>query len=133
MIETKDEKILSDINVTPFIDVMLVLLIIFMTVTPLMTSSDKIELPKVGKNFTADKEKFVIISIDKNGIVSINSKVIHLADLSANLALLTSENFEETIYFYVDTSVEYGTLMNTIKKVKELGYLKIALSSQIND
>lgn len=130
-VKAEDQQELSDINVTPFIDVMLVLLIIFMVVTPLITSSEKIELPKTGKETIKDDKKPVIIGIDKNSTLSIDNKDIKFEDLKFILKEKTDGNQDEFIYFYVDKSVKYEILMDVIGKVKELGYSKIALSAEI--
>ena len=79
MIRLESDKELSEINVTPFIDVMLVLLIIFMVVTPLMTTSVKVELPKGSENLQNDADKKpLILSIDKEKNLFLDDKVINL-------------------------------------------------------
>lgn len=133
MLKTTQEYELSDINVTPFIDIMLVLLIIFMVVTPLMTSSVKIELPKVSENMIKDELKPVILSIEGDGNLSINDEVVDEINLSTILAKKTAGNFEEVIYFYVDKSVSYDILIQIMSKIKELGYAKIALSAEVKN
>ncbi|MSN96852.1 biopolymer transporter ExbD [Campylobacter sp. FMV-PI01] len=131
MIKRSQDEALSQINVTPFIDVMLVLLIIFMVVTPLITSSAKIELPKSTQNAKQDDKNLVIISIDKDKVILVNNEAINKENLAQILAQKTKNNFDEIIYFYVDVSVEYGLLMKTINEIKSLGYSKIALSSEV--
>ena len=134
MIRLESDKELSEINVTPFIDVMLVLLIIFMVVTPLMTTSVKVELPKGNENLQNDADKKpLILSIDKEKNLFLDDKVINLSNLKEILFAKTSGNFDEIIYFYVDKSVEYEVLINAINSVKTLGYSKIALSSKLEN
>ena len=134
MIRLESDKELSEINVTPFIDVMLVLLIIFMVVTPLMTTSVKVELPKGSENLQNDADKKpLILSIDKEKNLFLDDKVINLSNLKESLFAKTSGNFDEIIYFYVDKSVEYEVLINAINSVKTLGYSKIALSSKLEN
>lgn len=134
MIKQDEQKELSEINVTPFIDVMLVLLIIFMVVTPLMTTSVKVELPKANENLKKDEDKKpLILSIDKENRLLLDDETINLENLKDILFSKTDGNFDEIIYFYVDKSVEYEILMNMINKVKEFGYSKIALSSKFDN
>lgn len=133
MLKKTQEQELSDINVTPFIDIMLVLLIIFMVVTPLMTSSVKIELPKVSENAIKDEVKSVILSIESNGNLSIDDEVVNEINLSSILAKKTAGNFDEVIYLYVDKSVSYDILIQVMSKIKELGYAKIALSAEVKN
>lgn len=134
MIRLESDKELNEINVTPFIDVMLVLLIIFMVVTPLMTTSVKVELPKGSENLQKDENKKpLILSIDKEKNLFLNDEIINLSNLKEILFAKTSGNFDEIIYFYVDKSVEYEVLINAINSVKTLGYSKIALSSKLEN
>lgn len=130
MIQVEDEKELSEINVTPFIDIMLVLLIIFMIVAPLITSSLHIELPKSSSQTKQDNKKLFIIFVNNEGI-SLNDNKVSLESLPSALAKLTHNNTQETLYFYVDKEVKYERLMAIINSIKSLGYEKIALSSQI--
>ncbi|GKH59864.1 biopolymer transporter ExbD [Campylobacter ureolyticus] len=134
MIRLESDKELSEINVTPFIDVMLVLLIIFMVVTPLMTTSVKVELPKGNENLQNDADKKpLILSIDKEKNLFLDDKVINLSNLKESLFAKTSGDFDEIIYFHVDKSVEYEAVINVINSVKLLGYSKIALSSKLEN
>ena len=134
MIRLESDKELSEINVTPFIDVMLVLLIIFMVVTPLMTTSVKVELPKSSQNLKQDKEKKpLILSIDRENRLFLDDEAINLESLKEILFAKTGGNFDEVIYFYVDKSVEYEVLIGAINNIKTLGYSKIALSSKLDN
>ena len=134
MIRLESDKELNEINVTPFIDVMLVLLIIFMVVTPLMTTSVKVELPKGSENLQKDENKKpLILSIDKEKNLFLDDEIINLSNLKEILFAKTSGNFDEIIYPYVDKSVEYEVLINAINSVKTLGYSKTALSSKLEN
>lgn len=134
MIKHDIQKELNEINVTPFIDVMLVLLIVFMVVTPLMTTSVKVELPKSSQNLKQDKEKKpLILSIDRENRLFLDDEAINLESLKEILFAKTGGNFDEVIYFYVDKSVEYEVLIGAINNIKTLGYSKIALSSKLDN
>lgn len=130
MVTHKEDEELSEINVTPFIDIMLVLLIIFMAVTPMMTSSVKVELPKSSKEADETPKNPVILFINENSEVFINDESIVLENISTILAEKTKNNKEEIIYFHIDKSVKYERMMQVMDKLREEGYSKIALSSQ---
>lgn len=130
MIEEKEVEELSEMNVTPFIDIMLVLLIIFMSVTPMMTSAIKVELPKSSKETTQKPQNPVVLFIDKEEKIYINEEEIALNDLEPILDEKTRKNKEEVIYFHIDKSIRYEKIMHTINKIQTIGYTKIALVSQ---
>lgn len=91
MLKQEKDQELSEINVTPFIDVMLVLLIIFMVVTPLMTTSVKVELPKANENLKQDENKKpLILSIDKENRLFLDDEYINLPNLKEILFTKTS-------------------------------------------
>lgn len=127
MIHIASDESLSEINVTPFIDVMLVLLIIFMVVAPMLTSSIVIELPNSSsQNQDADKE--VIIAINTQEI-AINSTKMERFDKEI-LTQITNGDIEQMLYFYIDKQVSYERVMEVLSQVQALGYSNIALSLQ---
>lgn len=128
MVKYESESEFSEINVTPFIDIMLVLLIIFMVVTPLMTSSVKIELPKTSDKAKDNDKKPIIIYITESEI-KINDKDVN-GNLVPLLDTLTNSNKDEVMYLYIDKSVQYEKIMDTLNTLKDGGYNKIALSAQ---
>ncbi|EAH8373874.1 biopolymer transporter ExbD [Campylobacter coli] len=119
------EEELSEINITPFIDIMLVLLIVFMAVTPLITSSIKIELPKSSQQAEDKLKNPIILYLNTD-----NTLELSLENLSSALDIKTKGNKEEIIYFHIDKSVKYEDIMQVMQKLKENGYGKIALSSK---
>lgn len=129
MIEIKDDSEVSEINVTPFIDVMLVLLIIFMIVAPLITNSLDIELPKADLS-KPDDDKTLVLSISSDGKIAVNDEEIAFGRLEEALWQKSGQNKETPIYFSVDKSVKYEVLIEIIEQVKSLQYAKIALVAQ---
>ncbi|CZE45831.1 ExbD/TolR family protein [Campylobacter geochelonis] len=127
------ESELSEINVTPFIDVMLVLLIIFMVVTPLVTSSLKVELPKAASKSQVDEKTPTIIAINELGEIKVGKSSANLDNLTFVLNGITKNNKDEVVYFYVDKAVSYEKLIVVINKIKESGYGKIALSTEVKE
>lgn len=127
MIHIASDESLSEINVTPFIDVMLVLLIIFMVVAPMLTSSIVIELPNLSSQ-NQDTDKEVIIAINTQEI-AINSTKMERFDKEI-LAQITNGDTEQMLYFYIDKQVSYERVMEVLSQVQALGYSNIALSLQ---
>lgn len=128
----QDEIELSEINVTPFIDIMLVLLIIFMVVAPLITSSVKVELPKTSGQERQDEQKRLIVYINAEQI-SINETITGIKELKKTLNDKSKGNQKELVYFYVDKFVSYERLAEVINAVKEAGFTQIALATQISE
>lgn len=127
----QDEIELSEINVTPFIDIMLVLLIVFMVVAPLITSSVKVELPKTSSQERQDEQKRLIVYINEEQI-SINETITSIKELQKTLNDKSKGNQKELVYFYVDKLVSYERLAEVINAVKEAGFTQIALATQIS-
>lgn len=133
MIKVENEVELSDINVTPFIDVMLVLLVIFMVVTPLMTSSVKVELPKATNSKQDIEDKPIILYLNQDDEIIISQKVVNLEQIGENLDELSQNDKEKTIFLQIDKSTNYERLMQIVQSVKQSGYNKIALSMEIKN
>ena len=116
-----------EINVTPFIDVMLVLLIIFMVAAPLATVDVKVDLPASTALPSPKPDKPVYLTIAADRTLSLgNARVTH-ATLETALLKETAGDFEQRIFVRADKSVDYDTLMQAINSLRGAGYLKIAL------
>ena len=133
MVKIENEVELSDINVTPFIDVMLVLLVIFMVVTPLMTSSVKVELPKATNSKQDIEDKPIILYLNQDDEIIISQKVVNLEQIGENLDELSQNDKEKTIFLQMDKSTNYERLMQIVQSVKQSGYNKIALSMALKN
>ena len=116
-----------EINVTPFIDVMLVLLIIFMVAAPLSTVDVPVDLP--GSNAaTADRaHKPIYVTVQKDLTLSLTSETIARESLSAKLDSLTQADRSQRIYLRADEAVPYGELMAVMNLLRAGGYLRVAL------
>ena len=124
---------ISDINVTPFVDVLLVLLIVFMIAAPILTGSVDVDLPKgdTSKQIKDDSNP-VVISINKNGEVILGEENIKLDKIKSKLIKVTENNFNQKIYIRGDKAVDYGLIMNVIKKINESGFSKVILVTNIS-
>lgn len=127
-IEHDDEVIVEqhEINVTPFIDVMLVLLIIFMVAAPLATVEIPVNLPGSKAPAQPQPSAPLFITLQQDGSLAVNEEPVEHAGLPAAL-LSHGAVVQDTIYLRADRAVVYGELMQLMDLLRELGYLKIAL------
>jgi len=129
----KKDKSISQINVTPFVDVMLVLLIVFMITAPLLTVGVSVDLPKTKAGQLNSKGDPIIVSIKENGEVYIQERVIELSQLLPRLKAISSGNKNLRIYVRGDKSVPYGIVLDTIARIKNSGFTKVALVAKLED
>lgn len=116
-----------EINVTPFIDVMLVLLIIFMVAAPLATVNIKVNLPSSTAKPAPTPDKPVYLTIRKDRTLAVNDTLVKPDQLGAVLDRLTDGNHETRIYLRADEQVRYKALIQAMDRLREAGYLKVAL------
>ena len=129
----KKNRIISQINVTPFVDVMLVLLIVFMITAPLLTVGVSVDLPKTKASQLNSKGDPIIISIKKNGDLFIQEREIDTFQLLPRLKAISSGNKNLKIYVRGDKSVPYGLVLDTIAKIKGSGFKKVALVAKLKE
>ena len=129
----KKDKSISQINVTPFVDVMLVLLIVFMITAPLLTVGVSVDLPKTKAGQLNSKGDPIIVSIKENGEVYVQERVIELSQLLPRLKAISSGNKNLRIYVRGDKSVPYGVVLDTIARIKSSGFKKVALVAKLED
>ncbi|MFT8418986.1 MAG: TonB system transport protein ExbD [Acetobacter sp.] len=116
-----------EINVTPFIDVMLVLLVIFMVTAPLTTVNVPVELPSSTQQPAPRPENPVFLTIKADQTLALGEENITQTDLPAALNTAAKGNKDERIFLRADKSVDYGTLMSVMDRLRAAGYLKVAL------
>ena len=122
---------MHEINVTPFVDVMLVLLIIFMVTAPLLTSGVPLELPEVkGQQLQANKEPLTI-SVQKDGKVYIQETQVQLNDIAAKLKAIAKGGHDEPIFVRGDKGIDYGTVMRVMGRIKQGGFNKVSLVTEV--
>jgi biopolymer transport protein TolR len=121
---------MHEINVTPFVDVMLVLLIIFMVTAPMLTSGVPIELPETkGQQLQTNKEP-VTISVDKAGKIFIQETEIKLDEIAPKLKAIAKSGYDEQIFIRGDKGIDYGTVMRVMGRVKSAGFTKVSLVTE---
>ena len=118
----KKHKIISQINVTPFVDVMLVLLIVFMITAPLLTVGVSVDLPKTKASQLNSKGDPIVVSIKQNGELFIQEREIDTVQLLPRLRAISSGNKNLRIYVRGDKNVPYGLVLKIISKIKSSGF-----------
>ena len=122
---------ISDINVTPLVDVMLVLLIVFMVTAPLLTVGVPIELPKTTAKQMTDDNEPLTITIDKDSKIYIQEMEIDFDDLTEKLEAIGQSNFDQKIYINGDKDISYEVLMKVMAKISSSGYTSIGLVTDV--
>ncbi len=127
---SKSFKEESDPNVVPFIDVMLVLLIIFMVVAPIATVNIKVDLPPSNAEPAPTPPKLVFISIQKTGQIFVKDDEVTLATLIPKVEVYTQGDREERLFIRADQDVIYGNVMRVMNVLQDNGYYKVALVAE---
>jgi biopolymer transport protein TolR len=122
---------MADINVTPLVDVMLVLLIVFMVTAPMLTVAVPVDLPRTqAKSVNQDKEPLVV-SVDVKGDVYLQQNQLELDMLVTKLRAVTGANPESRIFVRGDKGVPYGRIMEVMGTINAAGYTKVALVAEL--
>jgi biopolymer transport protein TolR len=126
-LETNSDRLMSDINVTPFVDVMLVLLVIFMVTAPMMMQGVDVALPEAtAKPLDTPKENLVI-TIDKDQQVYINDFAVEPDYLREKLAKILETRSDREVYFRADKSIPYGLVVKVMAEIKGAGVEKLGM------
>jgi biopolymer transport protein TolR len=123
--------LVAEINVTPMVDVMLVLLVIFMITAPLLTAGVPVDLPKTKASVMNEKEEPLTITVDAKGILYLQETALELPVLIPRLIAITGSNPEARIYVRGDKAISYGQVMEVMGAISEAGFTKVALISEL--
>jgi len=121
---------MSEINVTPFVDVMLVLLIIFMVTAPLLTVGIPVDLPKIKSNALTDQKDPLEVTVKLDGKVFLGESEVEVENIVPRLNAITDQNTETRIYLRGDKFIAYGRIMEIMSIINSAGYAKVALVTQ---
>lgn len=120
----------SEINVTPFVDVMLVLLVIFMVTSPMLVTGVQVDLPQTKAAPLSGQDEPIAISIDKHGEVYIQETKINIDQLAEKLTAILGEKKETRIFVRGDQSVDYGKVIKVFAALKSAGFSNVALVTE---
>jgi len=123
----KRRSLNSEINVTPLVDVMLVLLIVFMVAAPLLSVGVPVELPKTDAKSMPSKQEPITISVDKEGLIYLQDTQIELDDLATRLVAISANGYDERIYLRGDGGSDYGSVMKVMARVNQAGFSNLGL------
>ena len=121
---------IAQINVTPLVDVMLVLLVIFMVTAPIIQQGVSVELPKTKAAPLAGMEDPLVVGIAKNGSVYLNDTAIQLGDLRAKLIAVNQAKPDHQVFLRADRTVPYGDVVRVIAAIKEAGISRLGMVTE---
>jgi len=121
----------SEINVTPMVDVMLVLLVIFMVAAPMMTTGVSVDLPKTKASPVTGQDEPVSVSVTGDGKIFVQKQQIELAALQEKLKAIAGEKKDTRIFVRGDRSIDYGKIMAVVGEINAAGFGKVALITDV--
>jgi biopolymer transport protein TolR len=125
--KTNSDSMMSDINVTPLVDVMLVLLIIFMVAAPMMVQGVDVELPQTTSKPLSSEKEPLIVTIDKKGDVHINTLEVEVDFLTEKLKKVLENRNNKEVFFRADKNVAYGEVIQVMAAIKAAGIEKLGM------
>lgn len=127
------KQLMSEINITPFVDVMLVLLVVFMVTAPMMISGINVDLPKVASSPLSGTDEPLTITVTNKETIHIQDIEIERKDLVTKLEAITKAKKDSRILVRGDKNVNYGVIMSVVGAINEAGYNHISLVTQMED
>jgi biopolymer transport protein TolR len=121
---------MSEINVTPMVDVMLVLLVIFMVTAPLLTVGVPVDLPKANANPILGQDEPLVVTVNAQGNIYIQDSPVQLEELGARLEAITHSKPDTRIFVRGDKGINYGRIMDVMSTINQAGFRKVALVAE---
>ena len=118
---------MAEINVTPFVDVMLVLLVIFMVTAPMLTVGVQVDLPKTKATAIAGSDEPLAVSVDAQGVIYVQDTPMELSKVIPRLKAISSNNPDVRIFVRGDASVDYGRVMEVMGVLNAAGFSRVAM------
>ena len=128
--QNDDRRPMADINVTPLVDVMLVLLVIFMVTAPMMQQGVQVNLPKANTKAMTPQDEAVVVSVDKSGKVFINKDQIPAADLRNRLTAMFASREKKEVFLKADAGVPYGEVVKAMADIKGAGIERLGMVTE---
>ena len=124
---------MSAINVTPFVDVMLVLLVVFMVTAPLLTVGVTVDLPRTRSSPLPGQDEPLTVSVARDGTVYLQESAIEVADLAPRLLAISDRNPDARIFVRGDRGIDYGRVMEVVGTIHAAGFTKVALVTRFDE
>jgi biopolymer transport protein TolR len=121
---------MAEINVTPFVDVMLVLLIVFMVTAPLLTVGVTVDLPETASSPLPGQDEPLTVSVSRDGTVFLQDSAIDLQDLGPRLLAITERRPDARIFVRGDKVIDYGRVMQVVGAIHSAGFARVALVTE---
>jgi biopolymer transport protein TolR len=121
---------MSQINVTPLVDVMLVLLVIFMVTTPILQQGVGVELPRVEADSMAGQEDQLVVAVSREGEVYLNAAELEIEALQTTLAAAVRNRPDQTVYLRADKNVMYGRVVEVMAAVRRAGVVRLGMVTE---
>ena len=122
--------IMAEINVTPFVDVMLVLLVIFMVTAPMMQQGVQVNLPKADTKAMTPPEESVVVTVDKEGKTFINKDEVPAAELRSRLSSMFASRTKKEVFLKADAGVPYGEVVKAMADIKGAGIERLGMVTE---
>ncbi|MBS7532951.1 protein TolR [Ancylobacter sonchi] len=124
-------NVMSEINVTPMVDVMLVLLIIFMVAAPMLTVGVPLDLPQTQAQAVSQDREPLVVSINNEGKIYLQDSEISVDELVPKLQAIAKAGYDERIFVRGDKTVDYGAVMKVMGRLSGAGFKRVALVSEV--
>ena len=126
----RSRRMMSDINVTPFVDVMLVLLVVFMITAPLLTVGVPVDLPESAAPELSGEDEPLAVSVNADGVIFLQDTEITIEELGPRLRAITENNADARVFVRGDKTIDYGQIMAVMGAISEAGFNHIALITE---
>jgi biopolymer transport protein TolR len=123
----RDGTTISQINVTPLVDVMLVLLVIFMVTAPIIQQGVQVNLPQAKAGAIPGTEELLVVTVSKNGKIYLNDNEVSSSELGEKLRGIRKLQADKQVYLRADQDVRYGVVMKTIAEIKQAGIERLGM------
>lgn len=127
---SQDDDVVSDINITPLVDVMLVLLIVFIVTAPLLTNSVKVNLPKAAPTQSTDQNKALVISVKPDGAIFLDKDPVKLENFEQEITQRKNTNAKLALNLNADETVPYGTVAKLLASIERIGVEKLSVITE---
>ncbi|MFO8083994.1 MAG: protein TolR [Desulfobacterales bacterium] len=129
----ESDRLMSDINVTPFVDVMLVLLIVFMVAAPMMIEGVEVSLPQATSKPMETEQEQLIVSVNKKGEIFLNDYEVALDELGEKLNLIIKGQSDREVYLRADKEIPYGIVVRVMSEIKNIGVERLGMVTEPQD